>query len=166
MKNIKNKETLFHGTSKPLSKNPREFIFRVSGKEHWLGEGMYFYKHYKQAFKWAYCHKSSVFIYQVEVESNSDKILDFQTDNGKNYLIRIAEAFGLPNPSSPQSMRQALGIFSTQLLDDRNQYDYIICEYARDEIYTKPMFSLGTEVHYVVVNPACIKKGSEIHNER
>lgn len=87
--------TGYHSTTKEAAKDilsNNEFILSTSDKE-WLGNGIYFYKEYKDALEWNRDeHKSQAdAILHGIICVNDDEYIDFDTENGKKQIRKIKE---------------------------------------------------------------------------
>lgn len=87
--------TGYHGTKKELADsiiNSKSFLLS-KGDEQWLGDGIYFYPDFGDAFNWKYDEKEAAVesVIHVIVKINDDEYLDLDDDDAKRMFSSLLD---------------------------------------------------------------------------
>ena len=111
--------TGYHGTSKEYGNeiiNNKKFN-KSTGKEQWLGTGIYFYRGYEDALNWAKKYHGDIMVIHAVINLENDKYIDLDSSIGRAYYrkaVEILKGFDYISRGTAQENQCAIANFIWQ----------------------------------------------------
>ncbi|BCC10309.1 TPA: hypothetical protein ACGXQL_004205 [Bacillus cereus] len=151
----------YHGTTLENAEKIRREGFVPSKKDHWLGQGVYFYDNFSSALNYGNV------VIRADIYVKQDLLLDCFSFDGKKYLKQRTQQLSINNNNN-QADRYGKVLAQMVTAAKGEQpfgFDVVRAPYHSDEIWgplCKPFENI--ELHICVKNLQCISNISLISN--
>lgn len=146
----------YHGTTHSCADKIRNEGFNLSGKDHWLGEGVYFFDNPSSAKKYGEA------VIRADIYVDRNLFLDCFAPDGKDFLRGKAKEYNISTNEDTDTLLKTISRMVTgEKVNEKISFDVIRAPYSNNMAIShlsKPIEDI--EIHFCVKNKVCISNVS------